>query len=124
MAKRAANSGSGGSRSPTSISPRPIASPSRRTVCSTTAPSATGEKTTSRASARPSSPPRASGLTRLAIPLGSELNPLRKGVTRMAVVEGAAVTDLDRFVKQDGRDEQVAKVRARIDREGIQYVYY
>ena len=42
----------------------------------------------------------------------------------MAVAEGTAVTDLESFLDQGGRDEQVAKVRERIDREGIQYVYY
>ena len=42
----------------------------------------------------------------------------------MAVAEGTAVTDLDRFVMEDGREEQVARVRELIDREGIQYVYY
>jgi len=42
----------------------------------------------------------------------------------MAVAEGTAVTDLDRFVQQDGRDDQVAQVRERIDREGVKYVYY
>ena len=42
----------------------------------------------------------------------------------MAVAEGTAVTDLDRFLGQPGRDEAVAKVRERIDREGVKYVYY
>jgi glutamine synthetase len=42
----------------------------------------------------------------------------------MAVAEGTAVTDLDQFVEQEGRDEQVARVRERIDRDGVQYVYY
>src|SRR5438067_13127048 len=42
----------------------------------------------------------------------------------MVVAEATAVTDLDRFVSAEGRDEQVAKVRERIDREGIKYVYY
>src|SRR5581483_8366002 len=123
IASRDASSASGGSRSPTSIRPRPIASPSRRTVCSTTAPSATGEKTTSRASASASPRGSSSVLTRLAIPLGSEVSP-PKGVTRMAVATGTAVTDLDRFLQEDGRDEAIARVRERIDREGVKYVYY
>ena len=42
----------------------------------------------------------------------------------MAVAEGSAVTDLDRFLGQPGRDEAVAKVRERIDAEGVTYVYY
>jgi len=42
----------------------------------------------------------------------------------MAVAEGTAVTDLDGFVGQEGRDEQVARVRERIEVEGVQYVYY
>ncbi len=42
----------------------------------------------------------------------------------MAVAEGTAVTDLDRFLREDGRDTEVAQVRERIDREGIKYVYY
>ncbi len=33
-------------------------------------------------------------------------------------------TDLEQFVSADGRDEQVRKVRERIDAEGITYVYY
>ena len=66
--------GLGGSRSPTSISPSPIASPSRRTACSTSAPAASGEKTTSRASASPSAWPSRWASARCAIPLGSELN--------------------------------------------------
>ena len=41
----------------------------------------------------------------------------------MAVAEATA-TDLDQFVSADGRDAQVARIRERIDREGIQYVYY
>src|SRR5262249_44001508 len=116
IASRDASSASGGSRSPTSISPRPIASPSRRTVCSTTAPSATGEKTTSRARSSPS-------FTVSVIPLGSEVSP-PKGVTRMAVAGGTAVTGLDGFVGEEGRDEQIARVRERIEVEGVQYVYY
>src|SRR5690348_2757786 len=119
IASREASSASGGNRSPTSISPRPIASPRRRTVCSTTAPSTTGEKTTSRASANPSP----AVLTVSVIPLGSEDSP-PKGVTRMAVAEGTAVTDLDAFVEEEGRDEQIARVRERIEVEGVQYVYY
>ena len=39
-------------------------------------------------------------------------------------VAATAVTDLEEFVSGDGRVEQIAKVRERIDREGIQYVYY
>src|ERR1041385_4042827 len=42
----------------------------------------------------------------------------------MAVAEVTALTDLERFVKEDGRDDQIARVRERIDGEGIQYVYY
>jgi glutamine synthetase len=37
---------------------------------------------------------------------------------------GAEGTDLDRFLGQDGRDKAVAKVRERIDREGVKYIYY
>jgi glutamine synthetase len=37
---------------------------------------------------------------------------------------GADGTDLDRFLGQEGRDEAVKKVRERIDREGVKYVYY
>ena len=33
-------------------------------------------------------------------------------------------TDLEQFVAAEGRDEQVARVREEIDREGISYVYY
>src|SRR6201995_1930410 len=33
-------------------------------------------------------------------------------------------TDLERFVEADGRDEQIAEVRRRIDAEGITYIYY
>ena len=32
----------------------------------------------------------------------------------MAVAEGTAVTDIEHFVGQDGRDEQVARVRELI----------
>ncbi|HZQ15813.1 MAG TPA: hypothetical protein VFA82_03475 [Gaiellaceae bacterium] len=42
----------------------------------------------------------------------------------MAVATGTAVTDLDRFLQEDGRDEAIARVRERIDREGVKYVYY
>jgi glutamine synthetase len=35
-----------------------------------------------------------------------------------------ATTDLEGFVEAEGRDEQVARVRDQIDREGISYVYY
>ena len=42
----------------------------------------------------------------------------------MAVAEGTAVTDLEHFVGQDGRDEQVARVRELIELEQVQYVYY
>lgn len=34
------------------------------------------------------------------------------------------MTDLERFVAQEGRDEQIAQVRRRIDAEGITYIYY
>ena len=34
------------------------------------------------------------------------------------------MTDLERFVNAEGRDEQVRKVREQIDRLGIKYVYY
>src|SRR5947209_7606349 len=123
IASLAASSASAGSRSPTSIRPSPIASPRRRTVCSTTAPSATGEKTTSRASARLSLLLSAPISTRVAIPLGSEVSP-PKGVARMAVAEGTAVTDIEHFVGQDGRDEQVARVSEMIAAENVKYVYY
>jgi glutamine synthetase len=33
-------------------------------------------------------------------------------------------TDIERFVNAEGRDEQIAAVRQRIDAEGIQYIYY
>ena len=33
-------------------------------------------------------------------------------------------TDLERFVEADGRDEQIAEVRRRIDAEGVTYIYY
>ena len=39
-------------------------------------------------------------------------------------VAATAVTDLEQFVSADGRDEQIARVRERIDREGVQYLYY
>src|SRR5437868_3153614 len=42
----------------------------------------------------------------------------------MAVAEATALTDLDRFVAAEGRDQQIAAVREQIDHEGIQYVYY
>jgi glutamine synthetase len=42
----------------------------------------------------------------------------------MAVAEGTAVTDIEHFVGQDGRDEQVARVRELIELEKVQYVYY
>ena len=42
----------------------------------------------------------------------------------MAVAEGTAVTDIEHFVGQDGRDEQVARVRELIELEQVQYVYY
>jgi glutamine synthetase len=35
-----------------------------------------------------------------------------------------ATTDLDRFVEEEGRDEQVARVREQINRDGITYIYY
>jgi glutamine synthetase len=35
-----------------------------------------------------------------------------------------SVTDIDRFVNEEGRDEAVARVREQIDREGVTYVYY
>jgi glutamine synthetase len=40
------------------------------------------------------------------------------------VATQTATTDLERFVEAEGRDEQVARVREQIDREGITYVYY
>ena len=42
----------------------------------------------------------------------------------MAVAEGTAVTDIEHFVGQDGRDEEVARVRELIELEKVQYVYY
>jgi glutamine synthetase len=42
----------------------------------------------------------------------------------MAVAEGTAVTDIEHFVGQDGRDEQVARVRELIELENVQYIYY
>jgi glutamine synthetase len=42
----------------------------------------------------------------------------------MAVAEGTAVTDIEHFVGQDGRDEQVARVRQQIELEQVQYIYY
>jgi len=42
----------------------------------------------------------------------------------MAVAEGTAVTDIEHFVGQDGRDEQVARVRELIELEKVQYIYY
>jgi glutamine synthetase len=42
----------------------------------------------------------------------------------MAVAEGTAVTDIEHFVAQDGRDEQVARVSELIALEKVQYVYY
>jgi glutamine synthetase len=42
----------------------------------------------------------------------------------MAVAEGTAVTDIEHFVGQDGRDEQVARVRELIELEQVQYIYY
>jgi glutamine synthetase len=42
----------------------------------------------------------------------------------MAVAEGTAVTDIEHFVGQDGRDEQVARVSELIALEKVQYVYY
>jgi len=33
-------------------------------------------------------------------------------------------TDLEEFVATDGRDEQIAAIRQRIDAEGIQYIYF
>ena len=33
-------------------------------------------------------------------------------------------TDLEGFVSADGRDEQIAEVRKRIDAEGVTYIYY
>ena len=42
----------------------------------------------------------------------------------MAVAEGTAVTDIEYFVGQDGRDEQVARVSELIALEKIDYVYY
>jgi glutamine synthetase len=42
----------------------------------------------------------------------------------MAVAEGTAVTDIEHFVGQDGREEQVARVNEKIAAEGVQYVYY
>jgi len=42
----------------------------------------------------------------------------------MAVAEGTAVTDIEHFVGQDGRDEQVARVKELIALEKVEYVYY
>ena len=42
----------------------------------------------------------------------------------MAVAEGTAVTDIEHFVGQDGRDEQVARVSEMIAAENVKYVYY
>jgi glutamine synthetase len=42
----------------------------------------------------------------------------------MAVAEGTAVTDIEHFVGQAGRDEQVARVNEQIAAEEVQYVYY
>ena len=42
----------------------------------------------------------------------------------MAVAEGTAVTDIEHFVGQDGRDEQVARVKELIALEKVQYIYY
>ena len=44
----------------------------------------------------------------------------RETTTRRAVVP----TELEAFVSAEGRDEAVERVRERIDREGITYVYY
>ncbi len=33
-------------------------------------------------------------------------------------------TDLEAFVSAEGRDEAVRRVRERIDREGITYIYF
>ena len=33
-------------------------------------------------------------------------------------------TDLEQFVATEGRDEQIAAIRQRIDAEGIQYIYF
>ena len=35
-----------------------------------------------------------------------------------------ATTDLEGFVEAEGRDEEVARVREQIDRDGITYIYY
>jgi hypothetical protein len=42
----------------------------------------------------------------------------------MAVAEGTAVTDIEHFVGQDGREEQVARVKELIALEKVEYVYY
>ena len=42
----------------------------------------------------------------------------------MATNVKTRTTDLEAFVDTEGRDEQIAAVRQRIDAEGIQYVYY
>src|SRR5256885_6315087 len=42
----------------------------------------------------------------------------------MAIAEGTAVTDIEHFVGQDGRDEQVARVKELIALEKVEYVYY
>ncbi len=42
----------------------------------------------------------------------------------MAVGVERSLTDVERFVDAEGRDEAVARVREQIDREGVSYVYY
>ncbi len=34
------------------------------------------------------------------------------------------MSDLEEFVRQDGRDEQVRQVRAKIDELGVSFIYY
>src|SRR5271169_6505396 len=34
------------------------------------------------------------------------------------------MTDIERFVAADGREEQIADVRRQIDAEGVTYIYY
>ena len=36
----------------------------------------------------------------------------------------AATTDLEAYVRADGRSERVRQVRAKIDELGVQYIYY
>ena len=40
------------------------------------------------------------------------------------VKSSTATTDLEAYVRSEGRDQQVKQVRAKIDELGIQYIYY